>query len=426
MNGLLIAAPNSGAGKTTVTLGILRALSRQGHNIASAKSGPDFIDPQFHHAATGKPCETLDAWAMPANQLQSLATSSNADLLIVEGAMGLFDGAASSGSGSSADLAESLNIPVLLVIDCARMSQSVAALVSGFVHHRKSLSIAALILNNVGSERHETMLREALAPLEIPILGALPRNPNLKHPSRHLGLMQAEERDDLEQFLDLVGDEIVTHIDLSKLTDIAQALPNANDYITIPPLGQRIAIARDQAFRFAYPHLLRDWRNRKAALSFFSPLANEAPNPDSDAVYIPGGYPELHAATLAKADTFKSGLRRLSKSAQIYGECGGYMVLGEGLTDAKGVRHEMCGLLQLETSFETPKRHLGYRQIKGGHGPLKGRFKAHEFHYSSALCEEGTALYETWDAQGNELGSAGLIHGNVSGSYMHLIAHQSP
>lgn len=420
MKGLLIAAPSSGAGKTTLTLGILRALNRKGVSLASAKSGPDYIDPQFHKAATGTDCQTLDAWAMSPAQLASIASTDH-ELLIVEGAMGLFDGAGSDAKGSSADLAETLGLPVVLVVDCKGMSHSIAALVSGFANFRKNVTIAGVILNNTGSPRHVSMLKAALEPSGIPILGAFARDPKLALPSRHLGLKQAVEREDLPAYLDSVAHAVDAQIDLDALQALAQPVPEPKPYAPFPPLGQRIAIAQDVAFAFAYPHLLADWRAAGAELSFFSPLENQAPDPNADAIYLPGGYPELHAGRITAAQTFLNALKA-ADSATIYGECGGYMLLGEGLIDKDGTRHKMAGLLPLVTSFEHPERHLGYRRLKALNGHHQGQFNAHEFHYSKALREDGPALFDAYDAQGTPLGKSGLCHGRISGSYMHLIS----
>lgn len=427
MRGLLIAAPSSGAGKTTVTLGLLRALRKRGVSLASAKSGPDYIDPQFHRAALGKDCVNLDAWAMSEGQLSALASQAQSDFLIVEGAMGLFDGSAEAGSGSAADLAATLELPVLLVVDCARMSQSVAALVQGFAQYRPDVAIKGVILNNTGSARHALMIQAALEKIAMPVLGVLPRVKRLSHPSRHLGLVQAQERQDLEDFLDQAGELIAGHVDLDGILEIAGDVASKAEGQSVPPLGQRIAIARDQAFAFVYPHLLDAWQRAGAEVTFFSPLRNDAPAPNADAVYLPGGYPELHAGTLSGAAAFLAGLRYAAKAgALIYGECGGYMVLGNGLVDADGRNHKMAGLLPLETSFANPRRHLGYRLIDATNGPLRGRYRAHEFHFSEALREDGDPLFEAKDAAGKDLGRTGLIQKNVMGSYMHIIAPDAP
>ena len=417
-NGLVIAAPASGSGKTTITLGILHALAQTGLAVRGAKSGPDYIDPRFHEAACGAPCLNLDAWAMSPARIRSLAAGPG--LLVVEGAMGLFDGAPPAGKGATADIARILNAPVVLVVDAASMAQSVAALVSGFARHDPLINVAGIILNKIGSPRHETMLRNALTPLGIPVIGAVPRQSNLTHPSRHLGLVQAGEHPDLQAFLTSAGQIISQTVDLDALTKLAKPLPPADTLTPTKAPARRIAVARDAAFAFSYPHLLDDWRKAGAEITYFSPLANQAP-PAAELIFLPGGYPELHAKTLASADKFHTGMQNAAQSATIYGECGGYMVLGRGLTDAQGTRHEMLGLLDLETSFAQRKLHLGYRDLTPLGGPFVGPLKAHEFHYATTLHAAGNPLFHAADAQGNELGKTGLTQGNVSGSFAHLI-----
>lgn len=420
MPGLLIAAPSSGSGKTTVTLGLLRAWARRGVAVRGAKSGPDYIDPRFHEAACGAPCFNLDAWAMGPDRIVALAGGS--DTLVVEGAMGLFDGAPPEGRGASADLARMLGLPVVLVVDAARMAQSVAPLVAGFAGFDPALRIGGVILNRVGSPRHEAMLRRALSGIGVKVLGAVPRDAQLAHPSRHLGLVQAHERPDLDAFLDRAADLVEGHLDLDGLAALAStaaAMPSCEGPRLSPP-AQRIALAQDRAFAFAYPHLLADWRARGAEILPFSPLADEAV-PKADLVLLPGGYPELHAGRLAAADTFMQSLRNASEVSDIYGECGGYMVLGECLTDAEGRPHRMAGLLRLSTSFATRKLHLGYRQVKTAQGPFAGAWTAHEFHYATTVSAEGDALFEARDAEGMELPPMGLREGRVCGSFAHLI-----
>ena len=409
----LIAAPASGSGKTTITLGLLRALSR---NIAirGAKSGPDYIDPRFHEAACGQPCLNLDAWAMSPERIKAIA--SGPIPLIIEGAMGLFDGAPPDGKGACADLARILNLPVILVIDAGKMAGSVAALANGFINHDPSIHVAGVILNNVGSVRHESMLRRALG--DTPIFGAVPRNTSLKQPSRHLGLVQAQERSDLLHFLDQAADIMTAQLDLDRLKALLSPMPQPTVPPRVPPPAQRIAIAQDAAFAFNYPHLLQDWHAAGATLSFFSPLADEAA-PETDFIYLPGGYPELHAGKLAANTVFLNSLRRAK--APIYGECGGYMILGEALTDADGVTHQMAGLLALETSFAQRKLHLGYRHLQADYGPMTGRWMGHEFHYATTVKATGTPLFATHDAEGTTLDPMGLIHDNVSGSFGHII-----
>lgn len=429
--GLVIAAPASGSGKTVLTLGLLRALSRQGRRVASFKAGPDYIDPAFHVAATGQACRNLDPWAMrPGTIARLIERAADSELAILEGVMGLFDGAL-DGSGSTADLAAATGWPVLLVVDVRGQAGSAAALLRGFMTHRPDIAIAGAVFNRVGGERHAAMLRRAVEPLGLPILGALPRDERLALPERHLGLVQASEHGALAAFLDDAARLAEAHLDLPALVGLARPArivpAESGTAPMLPPLGQRIAVARDDAFRFAYPALLEEWREGGVELSFFSPLADEAPSVDTDAVFLPGGYPELHAGRLAGNDRLRRGLGEAARrGATIYGECGGYMLLGRRLVDEAGASHRMMGLLPVETSFATRKLQLGYRDLRlAGDGPL-GRagtaFRGHEFHYATILAEgDGDALFAAADAEGRGLGATGRRRGPVFGSFMHLI-----
>lgn len=425
-HGLVIAAPSSGSGKTLVTLGLLRALANRGVTVASAKTGPDYIDPRYHEAASGKPCVNLDCWAMRPELVRTLAASSaaNANLLVVEGVMGLFDGAA-AGGGSTADLAVLLGLPVILVVDAPRQGQSVAALVKGFAEFRADCTLAGVILNRVASETHELLLRDAIDQLNIPVIGAVPEQRALSVPSRHLGLVQASEHNELTQFLDEAGALMARTIDMAAIERLAAPIQSGDTTTpALPPLGQRIAIARDQAFGFAYPHLLDGWKNAGAEILPFSPLANESPAANADAIFLPGGYPELHAGKISVADTFLEGLRSAASSgALIYGECGGYMVLGESLTDAEGTPHAMAGLLPVSTSFAKRKLNLGYRELTQSNAlPWPRALHGHEFHYSTIERQgEADSLFDAADSHGQPIGPMGLRRGNVMGSYAHII-----
>ena len=406
-----------------VTLGLLRALRRQGVDICSAKSGPDYIDPAFHAAATGKACINLDAWAMPPMALRAMAHRQPSGLLLIEGAMGLFDAAPvvgnPMGKGSVADLAEVLDLPVVLVVDVARQAQTVAAVVAGLAGFRKGVRIAGVILNRVGSAKHRMMIERAMG--DMPVLGVVPRDARMVRESRHLGLVQAGEDAGLEAFIEGAADVIAEGVDIEALAALAEGLAAARPVPRIAPLGQRIAVAQDEAFAFAYPHMLEGWRAAGAEVSFFSPLADEGPVGDADAVFLPGGYPELHAGTLAGAASFKATM--LESNALIYGECGGYMALGEGLVDAKGVRHEMLGLLPVSTSFAIRKLHLGYRMLAALAGPFQGqRMAAHEFHYARVLECQPANLFTATDSMGVSLGIIGHQRGRVSGSFAHVIS----
>lgn len=438
--GLIIAAPGSGSGKTTVTLGLLRAFRDAGVDVVSAKVGPDYIDPGFHAAASGRPCINLDPWAMrPATIAGFVAQlGAAADLILCEGVMGLYDGTDAAGEGSTAALATATGWPIVLVVDARGLAASAAALVHGFINPpaslRRDLHVAGVLFNRVGGERHLDLLRETVrqALPNVPVLGGVPRSDAVVLPERHLGLIPAGERPGLETMIRDAARLIETAVDLRAVRAAARAAragsPDSAPS-TIPPLGRRLAVARDDAFAFAYPWVLDGWRAGGADITFFSPLADEAAPDDADAIYLPGGFPELHAGALASNHRFLDGLRAAAaRGATLYGECGGYMALGQGLVDAEGRRHAMAGLLPLVTSFADRRLHLGYRQAtlreSGPLGRAGTRYRGHEFHYASTLEEgPGRALFAAADARGHQLATAGLRHGTVMGSFIHLIDH---
>ena len=427
--GLLIAAPASGSGKTVLTLALLRALTDRGVDVRSFKTGPDYIDPAFHAAATGHPSPNLDPWAMRAETLHVEARRLGEDsgLIIGEGVMGLFDGAV-DGTGSTADLAAAFGWPVVLVMDVRGQAASAAAALSGFINHRHDVRVGGVIFNRVGGAGHEAILRDAVAGL-VPVLGAVPRDKRLALPERHLGLVQAGEHRDLECFLAQAARVVGEHVDLDALMALAKpgVLGGATETTpSLPPLGQRMAVARDEAFAFVYPVVLDGWRRAGAVVSFFSPLNDEAPDGSADAVYLPGGYPELHGGRLAGNRVFLDGLRAAAaRGAFVFGECGGFMVLGEALKDGDGIEHKMAGLLPVTTSFAAPRLHLGYRRLTLTSacplGEVGARFKGHEFHYASLVRQDGDPLFAVEDARCMDRSGAGVIAGNVGGSFLHLI-----
>jgi cobyrinic acid a,c-diamide synthase len=429
--GLLIAAPASGSGKTSVMLGLCRAFTQDGVRVQAFKSGPDYIDPAFHGAACGRPSFNLDTWAMPSGLLSHLAAQgAGADLCLAEGSMGLLDGVAlpgASGRGSSAETACRFGWPVLLVLDTAGQAQSAAAVALGFAHHPSAPPLAGVILNRVASARHERLLRLGLEAVGIPVLGALPRQPGLVLPERHLGLVQASEMADLAAVLDRQADFLRTHADLTAIRAAAAGgVPQPETGLTLRPPAQRIALAQDRAFTFTYPHLLAGWRAAGAEILPFSPLADEAPDPSADVVWLPGGYPELHAGGLAAATRFLNGLRAHAETRPVHGECGGYMVLGAVLTDAAGQAHPMAGLLGLETSYQQRRLHLGYRRADLL-APLPGfaagaALRGHEFHYSTIVTQPDEPLARVQDADGVTVAETGSRRGRVSGTFFHLIA----
>lgn len=438
---VVIAAPASGSGKTTLTLALLRHLRETGTRVASLKVGPDYIDPAFHHVASGRPCLNLDPWAMRSATLEAVldAASQGADIVLVEGVMGLFDGATAS-AGSTAGVAAALALPVVLVVDAGAMAASAAAVVQGFAGFRAGVKVAGVVYNRVGSARHAELLVEATASIGVPVLGCVQRDPALALPDRHLGLVQAREHPDLEPFLERAARIVGAAVEVEALLALARApTPMVMDaprhFVSdapppLPPLGQRIAVAHDDAFAFAYPLTLEGWRRAGAELLFFSPLADEPPAESADAVYLAGGYPELHAGTLAAATRFRDGLRASARrGAAIFGECGGYMALGEYLVDADGEAHEMAGLVPLTTTFAERGLTLGYRTARtvadSPLGPAGTRFRGHEFHYAK-IVREGRGddiepLFQCGDARGRDLGAHGARVGNVAGSFVHLI-----
>lgn len=430
---IIIGAPRSGAGKTSVTIGLLRALARRGLRVRGAKSGPDYIDPGFHEAATGLAGVNLDSWAMAASLLNGLArrAAEDADIVVLESAMGLFDGIPGTPgrSGAASDLAALYGIPTLLVLDVSGQSTTVAAVAKGFATYRPEARIAGVVLNRLGSERHRRLCAEAVEALGLPVVGAIERDPTLTMPERHLGLVQAGEHDDLMAFIDRMADMAERSIDLDAVIELAAPLsPQDGDFAcALPPPGQRIALAQDRAFTFLYPHVARHWRDEGAEIVPFSPLADESPGPDCDVCWLPGGYPELHAGTLASAENFRAGMAVFAAEKPVHGECGGYMVLGEALEDADGVTHRMLGLLGHTTSFAKRKMNLGYRQAHlladcplGRAGdPIRG----HEFHYAR-VTDPGNdgPIADLADGQGNPLGPSGGRRGHVSGTFFHAIA----
>jgi cobyrinic acid a,c-diamide synthase len=376
----------------------------------------------------------LDSWAMPPGLLDRLAAgqAAGADVMVIESAMGLYDGipAEAGRSGSAAELARRYGIPVLLILDVSGQSQTVAAIARGFATHDPAVRIAGIVLNQVASERHERLARDAIAALGLPVVGAVHRNPDMALPERHLGLVQAREHAALEAFIERLADVMERSIDLDAVLSLAAPLAagEGSDAALLPPPGQRIAIAEDAAFSFVYPHVARHWRSAGAELVPFSPLADEGPGADCDACWLPGGYPELHAGRLAAAEGFSDGLARFAATGRpVHGECGGFMVLGRALEDAEGVTHAMTGLLGHVTSYAKRKMNLGYRQARLLADAPIGRagqaVRGHEFHYSR-LVEPGqdAPLAELFDGQGKALGRSGARRGAVSGTFFHAIA----
>lgn len=411
---LLIAAPASGQGKTTVTAALARLHGRQGRRVTVFKCGPDFLDPQIHAFTSGQPCQNLDLGMCGEDDARwRLArAAADSDLILIEGVMGLFDG-----TPSAADIAERFGIPVMALIDAGAMAQTFGAIAHGLATYRPGLAFAGVLGNRVGSERHAEMLRESL-PAGMAWFGALPKSSD-SLPERHLGLLQAAEIADLAHRLDQLADALAR----SATTD----LPPAVTFADVPPprigpllAGQRIAIARDAAYGFIYPANLETLHQLGAELYFFSPVAGDN-LPDCDAVWLPGGYPELHANTLGCKTAFWSALRaHVDSGKPLLAECGGMMSLFETIVDKAGAAHRFGGLLSGRSVMQQRLAALGTQFVD----LPEGRFSGHTFHYSRS--ETSLApLTRAMTADGRE-GEAVYRQGRLTASYVHLYFPSNP
>lgn len=428
-HGLAITAIASASGKTLITLGLLAALKAKGFSIASAKSGPDYIDPGFHAAALGTNGINLDSFAMSPSLIRHLAATHDGDTLIIEGAMGAADG----GRGSTASLAATLGVPLILIMDVRGQAETAAMLAGGLDHmirqHHNNTRCAGVILNRCRSDRHAEIISAAMTTYDIPVLGVIADDDHFAIPSRHLGLVQASELTSsggLPEIIDRIKTQIETCVDLDRLMALAAPIlpPTGAEPIAMPPPAQRIAVAMDQAFAFSYRHLIEGWRHHGAEILPFSPLADNAPDHAAEMVYLPGGYPELYLDALAAGQTWQTGLHAMAKrQTPIYGECGGYMVLGQEIINADGRHIPMTGLLDVVTSFADTRLHLGYRSLEClADVPIPHHSFGHEFHYTTSVQEHGQPLFAACDKDGQPIGSMGVVKGTVFGSYAHLIA----
>ena len=384
---LVVAGTHSGVGKTTVATGLIAALRAAGHRPATAKVGPDFIDPSYHALASGRPPRNLDAWICGVEAVPPLAARAGAggDLLIVEGVMGLFDGAGDGTVSSTADVARLLQAPVLLVVDASAMSGSVAAVVHGYATLRPEIAIAGVVLNQVGSPTHEAMLREALAPLGIPVLGALRRDDALRWRDRHLGLVPvAEQPDAVRHSLQRLADVVRGHVDLDGVVALARSAPHQSTRpVPLPAPGPkiRVAVAAGTAFTFTYTDTLEALEAAGAELVPFDPIATSQLPEAVDGLLVGGGFPEVHAAALsANLPLLDQIRRRVIAGLPTWAECGGLLLLAESLDG-----HPMAGVIA-GRAVMTDRLTLGYRQAvttaASPIGPAGTHCRGHEFHYS--------------------------------------------
>lgn len=436
--GFIISALNSDSGKTVITAALINLLQKKGYKIGSFKVGPDYIDPMFHQKITQNTCFNIDLWAMPRTRVQATIKYllQNNDWVIGEGVMGLFDGSQSIGF-STAHVATLMNMPVILIVNCHRLAETILPIIQGVLDQQKQFKVIGIILNQVGSERHAQILLKSLQAINVPILGYLPRLEDFVFPHRHLGLHQPTNINDFHKKIDDVSHLLARYLNLDLLikiieknsltkNNLAQTIPYPNT--SLPILGQRIAVAFDNAFSFVYPTLLESWRLAGAEIFLFSPLANQQPASHVDAVYLPGGYPELYLKEISQNTSFLNALKKLSthSSTTIYGECGGFMVMGQSIEDEAGNLWPMAGLFDLVTSMKHKKLVLGYRKVETLQETVFGQkgcyYRGHEFHYArSTNSSSDQPLFKMMDSQGDLLENVGLQRKNTLGSFIHLI-----
>ncbi len=430
---LIIAGTHSGVGKTTVTLAILAALKARGRRVQAFKVGPDFIDPGHHVAVTGRPSRNLDGWMLgeAINRELFARASAGADVSIIEGMMGLFDGSSPVNDiGSTAELAKQLDAPVLLVIDGSAMARSAAAMVSGYAKFDPALRVAGVLFNRVSSEGHYKLLKEAVEhETGVMVVGYLRPDPALTISDRHLGLVTAMEQETGELYgrLAKAAEETVDLNRIEALAGSCRELSTVAAHLTKREFGHtvRIGVAQDLAFCFYYPENLELLEAEGAEFVKFSPM-NDRVLPDVDMLYLGGGYPELHGEVLARNVTMRTAIRQFAEQGgMIYAECGGMMYLTQAIRDFADASHEMVGLFPAEAVMQRSGLVLGYRTMECSQDCILGASgttaRGHEFHYST-LIPKGRLDYACvlGDARGESKGSDGLIAGNVLALYAHL------
>lgn len=432
MKAIVIGGTQSGVGKTTVTAGIIGALRARGLRVAAFKAGPDYLDPTFHTAASGQPCRNLDSWIMPPELIVRAfrRAAQRADVAIVEGVMGLFDGRSGEDeSGSTAQVAKLLGLPVVLAVDASAMARSAAAMVLGYATFDPGVRVAGVVLNRIAGERHFTAAKAAIErQAGVPVLGLLHRDDSFALPDRHLGLVSALERD-ASTSLARLADAAVRGIDIDALLALAAEIPDeAREEPAMATEHVPIAIARDQAFSFYYEDGLDELVARGVELLPFSPLTDASLPTGALGVYIGGGYPELFAAELAANRPMHEALRaHAAAGLPVYAECGGHMYLGESLTALDGSRHQMAGLTPLQSTMRGTRLALGYRvatALRDGPvakaGDLVG---GHEFHLSAAGPSSESSACWRFDDEGR---LDGFATGPLWSSYLHLHFAASP
>ena len=415
---LAVGAISSGSGKTTFTMGILRALQRQGLQVQSFKCGPDYIDTRFHSIASGRESVNLDTWLSSEGHVKALYSryGADADACVVEGVMGLFDGYERM-NGSTAEIARLLDIPVLLVINARSMAYTVAAQLHGMKTFLPGLRIAGVVFNHVSSESHFRFLSQACDDAGLRCFGCIPKAPGLEIPSRHLGLTLSAEQE-MNVWIDRAADLIEAHIDMKSLLDAVRqpfAEPGSDDAFSHG--GMRIAVARDAAFNFIYRENLAAL-GRMGELHFFSPLAGDS-LPEAELLYLPGGYPELFAAELASRKELMSQIRGfVGAGGRVFAECGGMIYLSQGIEGVEGGPFPMCGVLPFSATMAGARLHLGYRHIVTASGQ---QWRGHEFHYSELTAPGAVpSIARQYNARGEEVATPLYRYKNLIAGYTHF------
>ena len=440
---IMIAGTNSGVGKTTVTLGIMSALVQKGIKVQGFKAGPDYIDPSHHTFVTGNASRNLDTWMMGENACRELFERSalNADVSVIEGVMGLYDGSIdSSGHGSSAHLAKVLNIPVILVVNARGVAQSAGAVVMGFMEFDKEINLAGIILNNVASQNHYDIIKKAIEEsCSVAVLGYLKKESDITIPERHLGLIPSEEKKINSALYDKLGQMVLETIDIDKLQEIAGSaavFPDYNRSIFInraSSLDVTLAVARDSAFCFYYQDDIDLFEALGAKIIEFSPLADKSLPDGIDGIFMGGGFPELFADRLMKNESMMSSILEAHKQGTvIYGECGGMMYLLEKLIDCEGRSFKMSGVLIGTSRMENRRQGLGYVIADATCDNIicesADTFRAHEFHWSKLqdVPDDTVFAYNTRKSNGKKTGIDGICKSNVLASYTHIHFSSNP
>ena len=438
---IVIAGVSSNVGKTTITTGVIAALTQQGLAVQPFKCGPDYIDPSYHERAAQRPCRNLDAWMLGDTQLlEGFARAcQDADIAVIEGVMGLFDGSNwDSDHASTAQIAKLLRAPVLLVVDISGHARSAAAVVLGCQKFDPELPLCGVILNFAGSEGHAKGCGEAITNATgLPVLGWLPRRPELKIPERHLGLVLGGEDFDANERVAEIAVCVKSGVDIAAILTLARGAPDSPQTPITPSahtgssrFAPVIAVARDEAFRFYYPENLELLAEAGATIEFFSPLAGEHPGPNVAGVYLGGGYPELYGERLAQNVRLWERLRELrDRDAPIYAECGGFMALMQGLIDCEGRYWPMAGIIPGLARMTNTLAALGYRYATALRANLLAEsgeaLRGHEFRYSNWVCDQPIANdHVAWQVRSTRArtpaDSAGFVSGKLLASYLHV------